>query len=131
MSTANREVSGIRATCLNCIDGRVQLPVLNWIRGQYKIDFVDLITAPGIDGILSSDGNMGEIINSIGISIKANKSTRIFVVGHHDCKGNAVDKKTHFEQIAKSVQRLKPYWPELEITGLWVNSKWQIEVCCK
>jgi len=121
----------VRATCLNCIDGRVQLPVLHWIREQYHIDFIDVVTAAGIDGVLSSQDNIDEIIRSINISISINKSVRIFIVGHYDCQGNLVDEKTHHEHIIKSVKRLKVHWPELEIIGLWVNSHWQVEVWYK
>ncbi|MDP8266564.1 MAG: carbonic anhydrase [Candidatus Aceula meridiana] len=120
-----------RATCLNCMDGRVQLPVLYWIREKYHIDFVDVITEAGIDKIIALQENIDEIIRSIEISVNTNKSSRIFVVGHYDCKGNSVDKKTHHEHILKSVKRLKTLWSEFEIIGLWVNSHWQVEVCCK
>jgi carbonic anhydrase len=119
---------GTRATCLNCIDGRVQLPVLNWIRENYSIDFVDVITAAGMDGILASRDNIEEIARSINVSVNNNKSTRIFVVGHYDCRGNPVDEKTHREHIIMAVKRLRTYWPTVEIAGLWVNSYWQAEV---
>lgn len=121
----------VRATCLNCIDGRVQLPVLHWIREQYQIDFVDVITAAGMDRVLASQDNIDEIIRSINISINVNKSVRIFIIGHYDCRGNLVDEKAHYEHISKSVKRLKAHWPKLEIIGLWVNSHWQVEVCRK
>jgi carbonic anhydrase len=118
-----------RATCLNCMDGRVQLPVLNWIREKYNIDFVDVVTAAGMVGVLATKDNIDDIICSINISININKSTRIFVVGHYDCRGNSVDEKTHREHISMSVKRLKANWPKLEIVGLWVNNHWQVEVC--
>jgi carbonic anhydrase len=124
----NREV---RATCLNCMDGRVQLPVLHWIREKYNIDFVDVITEAGIDGVLASQDNIDEIIRTVNISVNINKSVRIFIVGHYDCKGNPVDESTHSENTIKAVKRLKPYWPQLEIIGLWVNSRWQVEICGK
>ncbi|MDD3087299.1 MAG: hypothetical protein PHP89_01900 [Candidatus Omnitrophica bacterium] len=117
-----------RATCLNCMDGRVQLPVLNWIRQNYSVDFVDVITAAGMDGILASREDIEGIINSVNISINDNRSSGIFVVGHYDCRGNPVDEKTHREQIAKAVNRLRAYWPKIEISGLWVNSDWQVEL---
>ncbi|MFA5271858.1 MAG: carbonic anhydrase [Candidatus Omnitrophota bacterium] len=120
--------SDVRATCLNCIDGRVQLPILHWIREQYQINFVDVITAAGMDGVLASQDNIDEIIRSVNISVNINKSTRIFIVGHYDCRGNFVDEKTHREQLTKSVKRLKTYFPKLEIIGLWVNCNWQVEV---
>lgn len=128
MTSANQKNHpNIRATCLNCIDGRVQRPVLNWIREQYHVDVVDVITAPGIDGLIASRRNIREILRSIEISLRVNKSTRIFIVAHHDCRGHPVDKKTHRQSIMKAINRLKTYWGELEITGLWVNRHWQVE----
>ena len=110
------------------MDGRTQLPVLNWIREQYQIDFVDVITEAGMDRVLASKDNIDEIIRSINISANINKSTGIFVVGHYDCRGNPVDKKTHRKHITKALKRLKEYFPEIKIVGLWVNSHWQVEV---
>ena len=126
--SASKRTLDKRATCLNCMDGRVQLPVLNWIKERYKIDFVDVITEAGIDGILANERYIGEIIRSINVSIKLNKSNRIFIVGHHDCRGNPVEGNVHRKEIKESVKRLKTYWPHLEIVGLWVNNKWQVEV---
>ena len=117
-----------RATCLNCMDGRVQLPVINWIRETYQVDFVDVVTEAGMDGVLSKQEDISEILRSINISVTLNKSTRLFVVGHHDCRGNPVDEPTHHQQIASAVNRLKTHWTKQPITGLWVNPQWSVEV---
>lgn len=42
-------------TCLNCIDGRAQLPVIQWITLNYQVDYVDMVTEPGMDGILADE----------------------------------------------------------------------------
>ena len=117
-----------RATCLNCMDGRVQLPVINWIKENYKIDFVDVITEAGMDGVIANERYIGEIIRSIEVSVKINKSNHLFIVGHHDCRGNPVDEKTHCRQITEAVERIKTYWPNIAINGLWVNDQWKVEV---
>ena len=119
-----------RATCLNCMDGRVQVPVLNWINENYRVDFVDVITEAGMDNVLSNQKDISEVIRSINISVNVNKSTRLFVVGHYDCRGNAVEEGVHRQQISHAVKRLKDYWPGHEIVGLWVNKIWQVEVVC-
>ena len=116
-----------RATCLNCMDGRVQLPVLTWIKANYPVDFVDVITEAGMDGVLAKQEDISEIQRSVKVSVTLNKSTRLFVVGHHDCRGNPVDEKLHRKEIAESVERLKPLWPDQEVIGLWVNDRWQVE----
>lgn len=119
-----------RATCLNCMDGRVQLPVITWIKAHYAVDYVDVITETGMDGVLAKQEDISEVLRSIKVSVNLNHSTRLFVVGHYDCRGNPVDEKSHREEIAESVKRLKPLWPAQEIFGLWVNSKWQVEIIC-
>lgn len=119
-----------RATCLNCMDGRVQQPVLRWIRKNYKIDFVDIITEAGMDGVLAKQKNISEIIRSVKISIDINKSSKIFIVGHYDCRGNAASNKTHKMHIDKAVRRLRKHLPDIDITGLWVNNHWRVEVRC-
>ena len=117
-----------RATCLNCMDGRVQLPVLTWIKANYPVDFVDVITEAGMDGVLAQQADISEILRSIKVSVNLNKSTRLFVVGHHDCRGNPVDEQSHRKAIVESITRLKPLWPAQQVIGLWVNHHWQVEV---
>ncbi len=38
-------------TVINCIDSRTQLPVSNWIKENYSVDYVDTITEPGPDKV--------------------------------------------------------------------------------
>ena len=80
-----------RATCLNCMDGRVQLPVLTWIKANYPVDFVDVITEAGMDGVLAGQEDIYEILPSVKASVHTNRSTRLFIVGHYDCRVNPVD----------------------------------------
>ncbi len=42
-------------TALNCIDGRTQIPIINWLKENFDVDYVDLITEPGMDKVLAQD----------------------------------------------------------------------------
>ncbi len=110
------------------MDGRVQLPVIQWIKENYPVDFVDVITEAGMDSVLSNQADINEVLRSIKISVNVNKSTRLFVVGHYDCRGNPVEENVHRQQIKNAVTRLKNHWPEHKIIGLWVNKTWIVEV---
>ena len=112
------------------MDGRVQLPVLTWIKANYPVDFVDVITEAGMDGVLAKQEDISEVLRSIKVSVNLNKSTRLFVVGHYDCRGNPVDEGRHRQEITEAVKRLKPLWPGQEVIGLWVNSQWQVDHVC-
>lgn len=121
-------MADIRVTCLNCMDGRVQLPVLQWIKEHRKVDFVDVITEAGMDGVLADPKHdINEILYSIKISVTLNKSTGLFVVGHYDCRGNPSNDEQHHQHIIEAIKRVKSYWETHSVTGLWVNKDWQVE----
>jgi len=115
-------------TCLNCMDGRVQLPVINWLLKEYSVEYVDMITEAGMDGfIVNHDELPTEFINKISISLQKHGSSKIFIVGHDDCGGHPVDENTHREHILISVDKIKKLKPECTVIGLWLSDKWEVE----
>jgi len=116
-------------TCLNCIDGRAQLPVIQWIAKNYPVDFVDMITEPGMDGILADeDSNLDEILRKLDLSRDAHNTDELFIVGHYDCAVNPVDTQTNHEQIKQAVMRVKMLRPHFEVYGLWLANKHSVEL---
>jgi hypothetical protein len=119
-------------TCLNCIDGRAQLPVIKWITRNHHVDFVDMITEPGMNGLLADENvNVDEILGKVDISRKAHNTSEIFVVGHFDCVANPVDTEIHCEHIQKAAERIKKLRPECVVTGLWVENQHSVELIVK
>ena len=117
-----------RVVCLNCMDGRIQVPVINWIKDNYPVDYVDMVTEAGMDGVLADSNNsIDEISRKIQISIEKNHASMIFVVGHHDCKGNPVDDSVHKEHIRLAVDRIKEEFSQMDVVGLWMNEGWSGE----
>jgi carbonic anhydrase len=120
------------ASVINCMDGRTQLPVLEWIINNYDIDYPDIITEAGPIKIISENTNE-QIIEAIkyrlDISINKHHSKHIFIVAHYDCAGNPEQKARQIEQLKKSMQIVKSWGYNVkEITGLWVNENWQVEM---
>lgn len=117
-------------TAINCIDGRTQEPVIDFMKQKYGIDGVDMVTFPGVDGVVSSLGNFNTIAlirNAVSISIEKHGSRIIAVVGHFDCAGNPGNREHHYAHIGKAVQQVSSWNFDVEIIGLYVNDKWQIE----
>lgn len=117
-------------TAINCMDGRVQLPVINWLKEKYSLDFVDSITEPGPDKMLTQ-GNMAQvesIKSRILISVNAHGSETIFIAAHHDCAGNPVSREEHIKQIKECIKILSSWnLPVKKIIGAWINENWTIE----
>jgi len=119
---------GAFATAMNCMDGRVQYAVAELLKKKYKVDYVDMITEPGLDGILATNRDKAEIESikrKVGISTGRHGSKHIAVAGHHDCAGNPVDKDTHLAHIRASIKVVKSWGFNAEVIGLWVDDKWK------
>ena len=102
------------------MDGRVQIPMNDWIKAKYGVDFVDTITAPGIDKVIS-DGDVESIKKSVMISVSNHKSSHIVISGHFGCAGNPVSNDEHFAHIKKSVELVKSWNLDAEVIGVWIN----------
>ncbi len=117
------------ATSINCVDGRIQFPISNWIKQKYSIDYVDTITHPGSDKVMSEKkiDDITQIKSKVLISINAHNSKIIVVSGHHDCASNLSTKEMHLIQIQKSINIVKSWKLPVNVIGLWVNDQWKIE----
>ena len=122
---------GTFVTVINCMDGRTQIAVNEYLRDKYNVDFVDTITEPGPNGILAENNDqqaIDSIKKRIDISVNKHGSKHIAIVGHHDCAGNPVDEKTQKEHIISAVKTVESWDYDCEVVGLWVDDNWKVNL---
>lgn len=116
-------------TAINCMDGRVQLPVIEWMKKQYKANYVDMITEPGPNKILA-ENKPSVLIDSmkqrVELSVGKHASTCIAIVGHFDCAGNPNTIATQIEQIKLGMKKIQSWGFKIPVIGLWVDNKWSV-----
>jgi hypothetical protein len=119
-------------TAINCIDGRTQEVVIDYMKQKYNIDGVDMVTFPGADGLFSNEQNLPEIValirRAVSISIERHGSQIIALVGHYDCAGNPGDRELHNKHIRRAMQEVSSWNLNTQVIGLYVNEKREIEV---
>ena len=118
-------------TSVSCMDGRIQEPIRKWITEKFNVQHVDVVTQPGVDGVLvGKDGPHIELIkHMVAISVNAHGSSTIVISGHYDCAGHPVSDEQHIQDIKKAVSVVKS-WDNMsgkEVIGIWVNDDWQVE----
>ena len=117
-------------TAINCMDGRVQLPVINYLQARFKADYIDSVTEAGPVIYLAEKIDSQQtksILRRTDISINEHKSTGIAVIAHHDCAGNPADEQTQISQLASALNFLAGHYPNVEIIGLWVDSNFSVK----
>jgi carbonic anhydrase len=121
---------GTFATVINCIDGRANRPVINWVHLNLHLHHVDLVTEPGPDGVMSNGtpAQHDEIKRKVLVSLQAHHSGVIILAGHHDCAGNPVSEAEHRQQIAAGARAITTWNLGVRVIGLWVNDQWGIDV---
>lgn len=116
-------------TAINCIDGRIQLPIIKYLQTRFHAKYVDLITEPAPDLILARQADtdlVKSILRRTHISVSKHHSVGIAIIGHHDCAGNPVTMNEQILQIKESVNFIRQRYKELEIIGLWVDENGEV-----
>ncbi len=116
-------------TAINCMDGRIQLPVIEFLMKRFNVAFVDGITEPGPNLILATKTRpdlVESIFERIKISIEHHKSVGIAVIGHYDCAGNPANKDQQEEHTKEAMKLIGKQYSNIEIIGLWVDENWQV-----
>lgn len=110
------------------MDGRIQIPIINWIKANYAVDYVDSITESGICKKISEEHNyvLDSIKREISISVNEHKSNLIVVSGHHDCAANHFTDDVQMSQIREGVKIIESWNLKITVIGIWVDSNWQI-----
>jgi len=117
------------ATAINCMDGRAQTPVVEYMRKNFCVDYVDMITEPGPNKILSE----GKDVNIIGllkkktaISVEKHHSKVITIVGHYDCAGNPENEDTQKDHLREAVTVILSWgFPVKKIIALWLDENFK------
>ena len=118
------------AVAINCIDGRVQAPVAEWLKLHAQVQYVDMITIPGADKVLANGAKTRTdmIADKLRVSIEAHHSKTVAIVGHHDCAANPVSFDEHKLDIEECVEKIREWGVKLRVIGLYVNEWNSIDV---
>jgi len=121
---------GTFAAAINCLDGRTQLPVIEWMKREHKVDYVDTITEPGPVKLLArslDEAALGSIRRRLEISVTRHGSTRVAIVAHADCAGNPVDKETQLHQLRLAAATLLTWGLGLQLDLLWLGEDFKVQ----
>jgi carbonic anhydrase len=116
-------------TVINCMDGRVQTPVNEWMKRHYHVSYVDTITEPGPNKILAEQphsATTSNIRHRLEISVFKHGSKVVAITGHADCAGNPTDDETQMKQIENALQTITNWGLNIKVIGLWVDNNWNV-----
>ena len=121
-------------TAINCMDGRVQLPVIKYLQERFGAEYVDAITEPGPNLILTEQKDSSlvqSIFKRLVISVEHHDSVGIAVVGHHGCAGNPSSKDDQISQVQQAIHLLRQTYESMPMVGLWVDENWEVHEVVK
>ena len=113
---------GSFGVALTCIDGRISEVVQQQLRGEWGVDFVDVVTLPGPEAAVPELPDQHAVWDALRISVQRHGSTRVAVVAHTDCAANAVELDTRREQVRATVVEVRDVLPRTDVTGWLVDT---------
>ena len=116
------------AVVLNCIDGRTQQPLIEWVQREFDVTHVDVVTEPGVDGVLvrGEESTVQALLDKVCVSRLAHGAVALVVAGHHDCAANPGDAAAHAADLARATDLLREALPELPVRAVYVDSTWNV-----
>lgn len=122
--------TGTFGCAINCMDGRVQGPVADWVKVNFGVQYVDMVTEAGPDGILAhGPSQIVESIRSrVGVSTGPHNAHVVVVAGHAGCAGNPVSREQHVADVTAGMQVVASWHLPVTVVGLWVSEWGTVEV---
>ena len=105
------------------------MPVVEYIRHRYAVEYVNVITEPGPDLVLAGQTHIEasrSIRRRLDVAVHAHGSSLFFVVGHHDCAGNPTDKAGHLKNLEAAVTTVQSWIAEGQVHALLVDENWVV-----
>jgi len=118
------------ATVINCMDGRVQLPVIDFMKTKYNVSFVDVITEPGPVKVIAEQHSAFQVYSikqRLMISQEKHQSEHLALVAHCDCAANPVGKSKQIEQLRQSLTYIGLWGFKGAVVGLWVDENGAVQ----
>ena len=111
-------------TIVNCMDGTIQLPAIDFVKKLWKVNRIDVITEAAPEKILSETKDqktIERICQNIEASLCDQHTKRLAIVSHSGCEINIVSDKSKKEMLLKAVNYLKARYMDAEVTGIWFD----------
>ena len=117
-------------TVINCMDGRVQMPVIKYLQKRFNVEYVDNITEAGTNLTLLEQkisASIQPVFKRLKISIENHNSVGIAIAGHHGCVGNPAPKDQQIEHLKEAAKFIRQKYPDIEVIGLWVDENLEVD----
>jgi carbonic anhydrase len=129
---------GTFALVLGCMDGRCQEKAVQYAKENLGANFIDTVTEPGIDGILSGSKHpvyaaAGEVVRAQDfirrkamVSAKGHGAKKCLILAHNECAGNPVSHEQHLKDLKKAVATVRGWGLFDEIKTAVFNPEWEL-----
>ncbi len=116
------------------MDGRVQVPVHDWLVKEFGFDYVDAVTEAGPTKVVTQGEphQVRSVRERVRISVEKHGSPVVALVAHGDCAGNPLPKDESIRQLEEGMEVVRSWGFGVTVIGLWVDdADWHVELVGK
>lgn len=116
-------------TVVNCMDGTIQLPVIEFAKRLWKVGWVDMITDAAPEKILFEAKEKETILRihqNIKTSLREQKTKHLAIVSHSGCDTNKAPNDKKVEMLHCVVGDLKKIYQDTNVIGIWIDEEGRI-----
>ncbi|TDQ42788.1 carbonic anhydrase [Aureibacillus halotolerans] len=116
-------------TVINCMDGRVQESVQQWMQETHNAKYVDSITDAGPNKLIldGTEDDIKRFKKMLDVSILIHHSSLVAVVGHEGCAGNPAPEREQCTMTEKAAEIIQSWYPDVQVIALYATLEGQIK----
>ena len=107
---------------------RIGFVIKDYMKLNYGVDYVDMVTEPGPNKILADDTaeeTVENIKKRVEVSVHHHGAKVVAIVGHFGCAGNPVEKAEQIEHLREAKKTFEMFKFPVEVILLWVAGDWK------
>ena len=113
---------------INCMDGRPQKAVYEYMRKHFGVEYVDVVTEAGPNRILATGRDKAiieDIKNRVGISVLVHHAKVIAISAHDGCAGNPAPKEEQIQNLREAKKAIESFGFNVKVIMLYVPEGWE------
>ena len=120
---------------VNCVDGRVQRPAIEYLKARFGVPYVDIVSEWNPAHVLARSHVSTQaraVVERVSLLVAAHDVAAVALVAHHGCEEAGEFDTDPVEELNTAVQHLAQHLSQRQVIGLWIDQMDSVqEICAK
>ena len=115
---------------VNCVDGRVQHPAIEYLRTRFSVPHVDVVSEWNPAHVLAGSHvseHTRSVVERVNLLVTVHDVVAVALVAHQGCEEAGLFDGDPIEELNMAVQHLAQHVTQHRVIGLWIDQMGSVQ----